>query len=252
MPEFQLRAGRAHMTPKQAWLYAAAWGSFIRAGDPGACMYGFDESFTVQSQKHRADCLAWIENECRPEVLAHPDSFRSNELAEMDSFISALKAAPVAGSDQCRDEWAAFNTLDSFTRGYIEALFFTDQAPVVTSDEWRELEEAGIDDMGGSFPSDLGFHDLAPESLERIEHDCGRFQRVARRLLAIAYSCGDYDAEQAGRDFWFTRNGRGAGFRDREQLRDGALGDRLSRWCGRRTRLGEVWTYFGDDGKVHL
>jgi hypothetical protein len=29
------------MTPKQAWLAAAQWGSFMQSGDPGACMYGF-------------------------------------------------------------------------------------------------------------------------------------------------------------------------------------------------------------------
>lgn len=83
------------MTPHDAWLYAASWGSFIRSGDPGACMYGFDERFRVQSEAHRQACLAWIETECRPEVLAHPEQFDTDELDQMAAFVEALKEAPV-------------------------------------------------------------------------------------------------------------------------------------------------------------
>lgn len=43
------------MSPRAAWGYAASWGSMMTGGDPGACMYGFDERFTVQSEQHRAD-----------------------------------------------------------------------------------------------------------------------------------------------------------------------------------------------------
>lgn len=56
------------MTPKQAWLYAAQWGSAVRGGDPGACMYGFDERFAIQSPEHGRACLAWIESHCTPEA----------------------------------------------------------------------------------------------------------------------------------------------------------------------------------------
>lgn len=53
-------------TPSQFWLVAASWGSYIRGGDPGACMYGFGESGRVQSEEHRRRCINWIDNHCLP------------------------------------------------------------------------------------------------------------------------------------------------------------------------------------------
>lgn len=82
------------MTPHDAWLYAASWGSLTRSGDPGACMYGFNEHFRVQSERHRADCLRWIEEHCRPMVISHPGCYDENELDNMDAFVATLKAAP--------------------------------------------------------------------------------------------------------------------------------------------------------------
>lgn len=82
------------MSPSDAWGYAASWGSLVRSGDPGACMYGFNEKFRVQSEKHRADCLAWIAD-CRKIVEAKPGDYDADELEKMDSFVLALKAAPV-------------------------------------------------------------------------------------------------------------------------------------------------------------
>lgn len=56
------------------------------------------------------------------------------------------------------DSYAAgFKALDSFTQGYIECLFFT---------------ENGNDGIS----EDAGFLDLAPEALERIKSDCADFQ----------------------------------------------------------------------------
>lgn len=52
------------MTPGNAWLLAAQWGSYMRAGDPGACMYGFDHRGMVQTETHRKQCLDWIDNHC--------------------------------------------------------------------------------------------------------------------------------------------------------------------------------------------
>ena len=82
------------MTPSEAWLYAASWGSFMRSGDPGACMYGFDERFKVQSEEHRADCLKWIAG-CRLIVEDRPDDYEEDELDQMDDFVEALKAAGI-------------------------------------------------------------------------------------------------------------------------------------------------------------
>jgi hypothetical protein len=76
------------MTLKDAWLYAAQWGSFIRNGDPGACLYGFDESFRVQSEAHRADCLAEMAKH-RATVEADPRTMTPTNWRKSICFASA-------------------------------------------------------------------------------------------------------------------------------------------------------------------
>lgn len=124
----------------------------------------------------------------------------------------------------------SFNALDAFTQGYIEAMFFTDTG---TGDD-EDLEDATV-------------ADLSPEALETIKADCAAFQAKAAALLEEAYG-RDYTEEQAGRDFWFTRNGHGVGFWDRTDLEEGDLGDRLSDMC----RHSEVYLYRGDDGLLYV
>jgi hypothetical protein len=41
------------LSPCEFWLKAAEWSSYMSSGDPGACMYGFDETGAVQSEAHR-------------------------------------------------------------------------------------------------------------------------------------------------------------------------------------------------------
>ena len=146
-----------------------------------------------------------------------------------------------------------FRALDDFTQGYIQALFFTEESPGVSTEEW----EAGCEQGNlGSLPGDVGFLDLAPEALQAIIADCKAFQEVNAALLAEAYDRPGYDEERAGMDFWYTRNGHGVGYWDRKELEAGDLGDRLSERCGWRNKtkpyFGEVYACFGDDRKVHL
>jgi|KBSMisStandDraft_5_1062788.scaffolds.fasta_scaffold08883_11 hypothetical protein len=84
------------MTNEQAWLYAASWGSYMTSGDPGGCMYGFSENFTVQSEQHRAACLEWIDNHCKPNVESCPEDYEEDELDQMAEFRIKLLAAPVS------------------------------------------------------------------------------------------------------------------------------------------------------------
>lgn len=117
---------------------------------------------------------------------------------------------------------SAFNALDGFTRGYIEALFFTDEERLCEeSDGERETPSVAINmaTMESCFVggNSFGFADLAPETLAKIIADCARFQEANRALLDEAYQ-RDYDDESAGRDFWYTRNGHGVGYWDREAL----------------------------------
>lgn len=146
----------------------------------------------------------------------------------------------------------AFGDLDPFTQGYIEALFFTEEERLCEeSDGARHMPDVVINTatmesrfVGGD---SFGFSDLAPDALARIIADCAAFQRDNAETLAEAYA-RDYDVEQAGRDYWFTRNGHGVGFWDREALDAEGLGERLSAAC----RYSEVSPYLGDDGKVYL
>lgn len=148
--------------------------------------------------------------------------------------------------------------LDAFTQGYIEALFFTN-----ASYSYDELYEKG-------------FSDLAPETLAAIIDDCAKFQAANAGVLADAYA-RDYGEDQAGRDFWYTRNRHGVGFWDRDELKpEGAAWDSvqipLDQWTDETRRLretlkaaspGQLLTdackafrsldaYLGDDGKVYL
>jgi hypothetical protein len=149
---------------------------------------------------------------------------------------------------------SAYDQLDDFTKGYIEALFFTENAPGLTRDMEWELTENGIeffDDDGdvviaeGAFPSDFGIADLHLDALEAIKADCREFQIKCGGDLCQIRPEG-YTATMAGHDFWLTRNGHGAGFWDRGL---GRYGDRLT---AAAKAFGEVDVYLDDDGKVNL
>lgn len=185
----------------------------------------------------------------------------------------------------------AWRDLDAFTQGYIEALFFTSECPQVDRQEFwtpefqEDMREGRTD---GVLPCDVGFSHLSPEALQSIIVDCARFQEANAALLAQAYE-RDYDSAQAGRDFWFTRNGHGVGYWDREALKSkgehsddpdeyerltdemrATYGKDDSAWqaaLDKRNALEsesigdklseacgrtEINPYFGEDGRVHL
>ncbi len=157
----------------------------------------------------------------------------------MPDFLETFDdTGDVAGTD--------FTDLSPFTQGYIQALFFTNESPGYymtmwdTEDTQHDLEEGYMD---GCLPADAGFSDLNPDTLARIHTDCRDFERKASRLLSIAYSRG-YEREQAGRDFWFTRNGHGVGFWDRKELEADDLGRELSDIA---KTFGETWVSFDPD-----
>jgi hypothetical protein len=129
----------------------------------------------------------------------------------------------------------SFGKLDAFTQGYIEAMFFTNTGD--GDDAENGLDQASVDE-------------LSREAFADIVADCKKFKAEASVLLKRAYR-RDYTAEQAGRDFWFTRNGHGVGFWDRDALERGELGKLLSNLCGWRTAFGEKYIYRGDDGQIH-
>ncbi len=124
----------------------------------------------------------------------------------------------------------------AFVLGFIEAAFFTSCSPGVEACDWFKPEvqaqhEAGT--LDGCLPCDVGYTEIHPDSVAAIRRYCEAFQAKAADLLAFA--CGPmsgYDETQAGRDLWFTVNGHGVGYWDREELRrdmarrpDGTLTD---------------------------
>ena len=128
------------------------------------------------------------------------------------------------------DDADRFNRLDSFTRGYVEAMFFTE-------------------DTEGHLGS---FADVSQTMLVEVVADCQRFQEENAKLLQRAYArwteCGEkpYDAERAGNDFWYTRNHHGVGFWDRDL---GKVGDELTTAAHAYIEKG---LYCGDDDLLYL
>lgn len=126
-----------------------------------------------------------------------------------------------------------YSGLDAFTRGYIEAAFFTSTG---TGDD----AESGLEHAS--------FADIAPSALDGIVADCAKWQADNAELLALAADRDGYDMERAGNDYWYTRNGHGVGFWDRKELDAEGLGDKLSAAC----RYRSVDMYRGDDGLIYF
>lgn len=148
----------------------------------------------------------------------------------------------------------SFAALDSFTQGYVEAMFFTEEENLC-EEGGRDMPSVVVNmatmetcfEGGNSF----GFADLAPDSLARIIAECQQFQNKHAALLQAVYGVQGkyehmpYDAKRAGNDYWYTRNGHGTGFWDRGL---GKLGDKLAA----AARYSERYLCVGDDGRVHV
>lgn len=111
--------------------------------------------------------------------------------------------------------------LEEFTAACIEALYCTD-----TGDDEQP-------------PSDA---DLSEETRLDLEADCRSFwHRFGCYVVAAGMS-----EEQAGHDFWLTRNGHGTGFWDR------GLPDPYGELLTNAAKdYGEFYVYLGDDGLIH-
>lgn len=79
---------------------------------------------------------------------------------------------------------------ESFIRAYLEAALFS-----------------SIDDRGYALDDRFTVDDFEPEARARAVKDCNAFWRLAGELIADS-------PEDAGTDFWYTRNHHGVGFWD--------------------------------------
>lgn len=116
--------------------------------------------------------------------------------------------------------------LEEFERAYLECALWssTDQS-----------NEQGGDPLDQNYDAS----DFDPVALAELLKDCESFREQASALLAES----GLSDEQAGHDFWLTRNGHGAGFWDRGL---GEVGEKLTQLC---KPYGSVYLYV-HEGKV--
>jgi len=121
-------------------------------------------------------------------------------------------------------------TVDEFAFAYIECAL------------WAETDQS---DESGGRPLDKNFDilDIDGETLAEMAVDCKKFQEENWDDIACENSPGD---ARAGRDFWLTRNGHGAGFWDGDWPE--VIGERLT---AAAKEFGQKWLYVGDDGKIY-
>lgn len=105
----------------------------------------------------------------------------------------------------------------------------------VTCMLWAELGEDGK-------PLDANYSagDLSIEAGATVDRECAAFIKAAGTLL------DNMTPDEAGHDFWLTRNHHGAGFWDRDL---GAVGAKLTQLSH---MFGSCDPYVGDDGLIHL
>lgn len=104
---------------------------------------------------------------------------------------------------------------------------------------WSSNDER--DKSGGEFlDANYSIEDIALESVKQAVKDCLLFISLSDEADLID------DYEQAGHDFWLTRNRHGAGFWDRGL---GEKGDKLTELSEKFTELSP---YVGTNNKIYL
>jgi len=122
--------------------------------------------------------------------------------------------------------------MDNFTKAYIEAALWSSN-----------------DDNGDPFDENYTVDDISLETKMKMTVDCINFQKDNKVNLDKAYKLYPENEwtneEQAGHDFWLTRNGHGCGFWDRGI---GEVGDTLTEEC---KKYGVFDIYVGDNGEIY-
>ena len=150
------------------------------------------------------------------------ESLKGNE---QDNLIETIKS----GFQTCYEAESENSVIRSgkeeqeIIKGYVTAMLWTEE-----------------DNIGG----DKDINDFALETIEQIKGDISNFYDVSYKLLNETPD--DYSLEQAGHDFWLTRNGHGVGFWDRDL---DEIGDKLTAIS---KKFGESDLYVGDDGKLYI
>jgi hypothetical protein len=112
---------------------------------------------------------------------------------------------------------------------------------------WSTNDES--DESGGQ-PLNANYdrRDIHPDTIAKMRADVERFVTENTADL-LRWDGPTTAAEQAGYDFWLTRNGYGCGFWECEWTDlPTNPGDRLDKAC---EAFGETDLYVGDDGMLH-
>lgn len=146
--------------------------------------------------------------------------------------LEAAKAALLAEYPDLTIQTTEVN--DDFVDGYIAAALWS------TNDE---------SDESGGVPLDQNYSrdEISPELMATMIEDCRKFLEQCGHLLTEENWLGKGEMmENAGHDFWLTRNGHGCGFWDGDWA-DSVEGE-LHKVC---EEFGNFDLYVGDDGKIY-
>jgi len=105
---------------------------------------------------------------------------------------------------------------------------------------WSSMDN---DDNPLDLEHDLG--DLSKEAVQSAKDDCDSFLSANAEII-LTETPDEYDNEQAGHDFWLTRNGHGSGFWDR------GIGEAGKKLTDSAHSFGECNLYLGDDNVVYM
>lgn len=158
------------------------------------------------------------------------------ELLQKGDVRGLKRRTEELAADVARLKGAATKTasLESFFTAYVDAAL------------WSSNDES--DDSGGEpLDKNYGPDDIDSDTLAKMKADCKAFMEQNAELLQYVAD------DQAGHDFWLSRNGHGAGFFDLEprQLMDGAPENLPDTLQDAARKFGEFYLYIGDDGKIY-
>ena len=122
---------------------------------------------------------------------------------------------------------------EQFINAYIEAALWSG-TDLSSGDENSSYEDTFEDE--GYTPDDI-----SPELMSHIKDNCYSFFNMMKQQIGTNY-------EQAGHDFWLTRNGHGAGFWDRPEV----YGEKEAKLLTATSKDFGEENWYSDDDQIHL
>lgn len=176
-------------------------------------------------------------------------------LNELRSLVKNVIAESLLNSDGGLEDLSQ-GDINEILRGYIECALWTEEERL-TDDATSDIDDEDYEDMDeaekiialkgkfdaktfSSFVSD----DIDVDSKISAYGDIKRFIMLAGDE-AVQEAIDENGLFQLGMDIWFTRNGHGSGFFDRNYENEDSLME-----AGRKLKSKDL--YVGDDGKLYF